>query len=66
MPAYNEARTFADIVRRAMKLSVRVSRELINVDDASQDATPEVLNGVVAEEGGRAAAGHIIRHRLID
>jgi glycosyltransferase involved in cell wall biosynthesis len=51
MPVYNEARTLAEIVRRVMKASVPVSRELIIVDDASQDATPEVLRAIVAEHG---------------
>lgn len=51
MPVYNEARTLGDIVRRVMKSSVPVSRELVIVDDASTDATPDVLKTIAAEHG---------------
>src|SRR6266540_165396 len=51
IPVYNEAGTLREIVGRVMKSSVPVGRELIIVDDASRDATPDVLKAVVAEHG---------------
>jgi glycosyltransferase involved in cell wall biosynthesis len=49
MPVYNEAATLQEIVDRVMKSPIPLARELIVVDDASNDATPEVLRQIAAE-----------------
>ena len=51
IPVYNEANTLREIVDRVMKSSIPIARELIVVDDASNDATPEVLKQIAAEHG---------------
>ncbi|HYB43275.1 MAG TPA: glycosyltransferase family 2 protein [Candidatus Methylomirabilis sp.] len=51
MPVYNEARTIREIVDRVMKAAVPAGRELIVVDDASRDSTPEVLADLAREHG---------------
>jgi glycosyltransferase involved in cell wall biosynthesis len=51
MPVYNEASTLGEIVGRVMKSSVPIERELIIVDDASTDATSEVLKKISLEHG---------------
>lgn len=52
MPVYNEASTLGEIVGRVMKSSVPIERELIIVDDASTDATSEVLKKISLEYDG--------------
>jgi glycosyltransferase involved in cell wall biosynthesis len=59
IPVYNEASTLREIVDRAMKSPIPIARELIVVDDASQDATPEVLEQIAAERGDEI---HIVSH----
>jgi glycosyltransferase involved in cell wall biosynthesis len=49
MPVYNEAATLQEIVDRVMKSPIPLARELVIVDDASNDATPEVLRQIAAE-----------------
>jgi glycosyltransferase involved in cell wall biosynthesis len=49
MPVYNEAATLQEIVDRVMKSPIPLARELIVVDDASNDATPELLRQIAAE-----------------
>ncbi len=51
MPVYNEARTVGEVVGRVLKSSVSVMRELIIVDDASSDATPEMLKAIAGAHG---------------
>jgi len=51
MPVYNEAHTLVEIVRRVLKSSVSVALELVIVDDASSDATPEVLKAIAEAHG---------------
>jgi len=51
MPVYNEAGTLAEIVGRVMKSAVPGGRELIIVDDASHDATPQVLKDLAEQHG---------------
>ena len=59
MPVYNEARTLGEIVGRVMKSSVPVGRELIIVDDASMDATRDVLREIAADHGEKI---RVFRH----
>jgi glycosyltransferase involved in cell wall biosynthesis len=51
MPVYNEARTLGEIVARVMKSPVPLARELVIVDDASTDATRDVLREIGALHG---------------
>jgi glycosyltransferase involved in cell wall biosynthesis len=48
MPVYNEAATLDEIVDRVMKSPTVLTRELVIVDDASNDATREVLGRITA------------------
>jgi glycosyltransferase involved in cell wall biosynthesis len=50
VPAYNEARFIADVLRRVG--SVPFAREIVVVDDGSRDGTPEIVEGMAAEIGG--------------
>lgn len=59
IPVYNEASTLREIVDRVMKSPIPIARELIVVDDASKDATPEVLKQIAAERGDEI---HIVSH----
>jgi glycosyltransferase involved in cell wall biosynthesis len=52
MPVYNEARTISEMVERVRRASVNLAHELIVVDDASTDATPEVLQKIAADHDG--------------
>ena len=56
MPVYNEAGTLGEIVGRVLKSSLPVARELIVVDDASKDATPEVLKAIAAAHADEVRA----------
>jgi glycosyltransferase involved in cell wall biosynthesis len=49
IPVYNEAATLREIVDRVMKSPIPLARELVVIDDASTDATPEVLRQIAAE-----------------
>jgi glycosyltransferase involved in cell wall biosynthesis len=49
MPVYNEEKWVAEIVRRVMSVELPMSRELVIVDDCSQDKTPALLDGIVSE-----------------
>ncbi|MEA2250772.1 MAG: hypothetical protein QOG70_1014 [Solirubrobacteraceae bacterium] len=50
VPAYNEAGTIEDVLRRVSEVPFR--REVIVVDDGSQDGTPEIAARVAAELDG--------------
>ncbi|MEA2358121.1 MAG: hypothetical protein QOI62_1381 [Solirubrobacteraceae bacterium] len=50
VPAYNEAATIEDVLRRVSEVPFR--REVIVVDDGSQDGTPEIAARVAAELDG--------------
>ena len=49
MPAYNEEKTLEDVIQRV--LACPETGQLVVVDDASQDSTPEVLRRLVAADG---------------
>ncbi len=46
IPIYNEAETLAEMVDRVCAVPIR--KELVLVDDSSDDATPEVLESIVS------------------
>lgn len=46
MPCYNEAATLREIIEQVM--AINLSKELIVVDDHSQDGTPEILREMAA------------------
>jgi glycosyltransferase involved in cell wall biosynthesis len=49
MPAYNEEKTIADVLRRVLALGSLV-REIVVVDDGSKDGTAAAVEAVVAED----------------
>lgn len=49
MPVYNEARTLGEIVERVRRAPTGLTSELIMVDDASRDETPEILKKLAAQ-----------------
>lgn len=57
MPVYNEAATVEEVVRRV--LAVPVEKEVLVVDDASDDGTSEVLLALVARNPGLL---RLVRH----
>lgn len=50
MPAYNEAATIAEVVKRVLSVDVGLEKEFIIVDDRSTDGTREFLQRL-AQEG---------------
>ncbi len=50
IPAYNEEKTLAEIVKRleAVKFTGNIQKEIIIVDDASRDATPQIVASLPA------------------
>ena len=46
MPAYNEKKTINDILTRIRKVSLNAAKEIIIVDDASDDGTKEILDDI--------------------
>ena len=62
IPVYNEEATVAEIVARVR--AVPVALEIIAVDDASADGTPQILEGLHqdgARVGHRLGHGHELR-----
>ena len=57
IPAYNEAATLAEVIRRV--LTTGVAEEVVVVDDGSTDGTAEVLSRLPA---GYAPVVHVLRH----
>lgn len=54
MPAYNEQATIREIVRRVLAVDLgRVERELVIVDDGSNDGTRDILNELDGRNGVR-------------
>src|SRR4051794_24930331 len=56
VPTYNEARTIAEVVRRAV--ATDLSLEIIVVDDGSTDGTADLLESL----RGEIAAMTVLRH----
>ena len=59
MPVYNEARTISEMVERVRRAPIDLPRELIVVDDASTDATPDVLQKIEADHRDEV---HVFSH----
>jgi glycosyltransferase involved in cell wall biosynthesis len=57
--AYNEERTIAEIIARVLAAPITLTREIVVVDDASGDATADIVGKLAAEEDG---AIRLIRH----
>lgn len=45
IPAFNEERTLAELLDRVLAADLGVEKEIIVVDDASTDGTPQILDG---------------------
>ena len=46
MPVYNEKKTINEILTRIRKVSLNAAKEIIIVDDASDDGTKEILDDI--------------------
>jgi glycosyltransferase involved in cell wall biosynthesis len=57
VPAYNEAATVAEVIRRV--LATGVAEEIVVVDDGSTDGTAEILSGLQIAPG---PAVRVLRH----
>ncbi|MBU3759924.1 MAG: glycosyltransferase family 2 protein [Candidatus Omnitrophica bacterium] len=53
IPAYNEAPTIREILRRVMAVSFPLESEVVIVDDHSQDGTREITESMCSEFPGR-------------
>ena len=49
MPAYNEAETIGEVLRRVLRIPVAL-REIVVVDDGSTDATASIVEAVMRED----------------
>lgn len=52
IPVYNEGASVAEIVERVA--AVAIDKEIVIVDDGSVDTTPDILRGLVVEDGSYA------------
>jgi glycosyltransferase involved in cell wall biosynthesis len=59
VPVYNERGTLREILRRIQ--AVRIPKEIILIDDFSQDGTREMLQEVEREQKGSHATSHIMQ-----
>ena len=46
IPAYNEEKTVAELIRRVKEAPLSIDKEIIVVDDASRDSTPQILQSL--------------------
>src|SRR5262245_60741282 len=60
IPAYNEARTIGEIVARVRAAALACPREIVVVDDASQDQTSSIVGKLIAEGGDDL---RLVRHQ---
>jgi glycosyltransferase involved in cell wall biosynthesis len=66
IPAYNEIATIAEILRRVLDAPIKMSKELIVVDDCSTDGTREYLDDLVkhgAVDGDRGTFKVLLQGR---
>ncbi len=52
MPAFNEAETIEEMIRKVMAVDVGIDKELIVVDDCSSDGTRDILEKLKDEKSG--------------
>lgn len=57
--AYNEERTIAEIIARALTAPITLAREIVVVDDASRDNTPDIVGKLALEGEGTI---RLVRH----
>ncbi len=62
IPVFNEASTIEDVLDRVLEVPVKgVEKEIVIVDDASTDGTPEVLAGLDGRDGVRVLTHQVNR-----
>ena len=57
IPVFNERKTIEEILQRVQDVDVEREKEIVVVDDGSQDGTRDFLEQLAAASLGRGAAG---------